>query len=45
MYRLVASDMDETFLDSGHEVPETNIEAIRELRKLGCLFVPASGRA
>lgn len=45
MYRLVASDMDETFLDSGHEVPETNIEALRELRKLGCLFVPASGRA
>lgn len=45
MYRLVASDMDETFLGTDHEVPEANIEAIRGLRELGCLFVPASGRA
>jgi Cof subfamily protein (haloacid dehalogenase superfamily) len=45
MYKLVASDMDETFLGSDHEVPQANIKAIRELRRLGCLFVPASGRA
>lgn len=45
MYKLVASDMDETFLDSNHEVPQTNVEAIRQMRQLGCLFVPASGRA
>ena len=34
MYRLVASDMDETFLNSDHEVPEANIWAIREHRAL-----------
>lgn len=45
MYRIVASDMDETLLNSAHEVPAANIEAMRELRELGCLFVPASGRS
>ncbi len=45
VYRLVASDMDQTLLDSNHEVPQANIDAMREMRKLGCLFVPASGRA
>lgn len=45
MYRLVASDMDQTFLGSDHKVPQANIEAIRQMRELGCLFVPASGRA
>lgn len=45
MYRIVASDMDETLLDDAHKVPEANILAMRELKELGCLFVPASGRA
>ena len=45
MYRLVASDMDETFLDSAHAIPQANIDAVRELREDGVLFVPASGRA
>lgn len=45
MYRIVASDMDETFLASDHTVPQANIDAIARLRELGCLFVPASGRA
>lgn len=44
MYRIVASDMDETFLAHDGSVPSANIEAIRRLRELGCLFVPASGR-
>lgn len=44
MYRIVASDMDETFLARDGSVPPANIEAIRRLRELGCLFVPASGR-
>ncbi|WP_165443525.1 HAD family hydrolase [Olsenella sp. Marseille-P4559] len=37
--------MDQTFLGSDHKVPQANIEAIRQMRELGCLFVPASGRA
>lgn len=44
MYRIVASDMDETFLAHDGSIPPANIEAIRRLRELGCLFVPASGR-
>ncbi|EHF01528.1 hypothetical protein HMPREF1008_01152 [Olsenella sp. oral taxon 809 str. F0356] len=45
MYKIVASDMDDTFLASDHSVPAANVEAIRRLRELGCLFVPSSGRA
>lgn len=44
MYRIVASDMDETFLAHDGSLPPANIAAIRRLRELGCLFVPASGR-
>lgn len=44
MYRLVASDMDETFLDSNHAVPPANLRALRRMRELGVLFVPSSGR-
>ena len=45
MYKLVASDMDETFLAHDHSIPQANIDAIRRMRKLGVLFVPASGRS
>ena len=44
MYRLVASDMDETFLDGEHKIPPANLDALRHLRELGVLFVPSSGR-
>ena len=44
MYRLVASDMDETFLDGEHKIPSANLDALRHLRELGVLFVPSSGR-
>ena len=44
MYRLVASDMDETFLDADHAIPEANLRALRRMRELGVLFVPSSGR-
>ncbi len=44
MYRLVASDMDETFLDAAHAVPPANVDAIARMRELGVLFVPSSGR-
>lgn len=44
VYRLVASDMDETFLDSNHAIPPANLRALRRMRELGVLFVPSSGR-
>lgn len=44
MYRVIASDMDETFLDRGHAIPPANIDAIARMREQGMLFVPASGR-
>ena len=44
MYRLVASDMDETFLGEHHRIPEANLEALRRMREAGVLFVPSSGR-
>lgn len=44
MYKLIASDLDETFLDSAHRIPAPNIDALKRLRELGVLFVPSSGR-
>ncbi|MBE5077872.1 HAD hydrolase family protein, partial [Anaerotignum lactatifermentans] len=44
MYRLIASDMDETFLGAGHAVPAANIAALERMRALGILFIPSSGR-
>ena len=44
MYRLVVSDMDETFLDANHAIPPANLRALRRMRELGVLFVPSSGR-
>ncbi|MDO4797781.1 MAG: HAD family hydrolase [Coriobacteriales bacterium] len=45
MYRIVATDMDETFLAFDHTVPQANVDAILRMREQGVLFVPASGRA
>ena len=45
MYRIVATDMDETFLAADHSVPQANVDAILAMRECGVLFVPASGRA
>ncbi|WP_154027439.1 HAD-IIB family hydrolase [Olsenella uli] len=44
MYKLIASDMDETFLDKTHRIPAANLEALATLKQLGVLFVPSSGR-
>lgn len=44
MYELVATDMDETFLDHDHQIPEANIRAMQRMKELGVLFVPSSGR-
>ena len=44
MYRLIASDMDETFLGAGHRLAPANVRALERLHELGVLFVPSSGR-
>lgn len=44
VYRLIASDMDETFLGERHRIPEANLAALERLKELGVLFVPSSGR-
>lgn len=44
MYKIVASDMDETFLDGRHQIPAPNLGALARMRELGVLFVPSSGR-
>lgn len=44
MYRLIASDLDETLLDDSHHVPERVRAAISAARELGVRFVPATGR-
>lgn len=44
MYRIVASDLDETLLDDTHHVPERVRRAIAAARELGVRFVPATGR-
>ena len=44
MIRIVATDMDETFLAHDHSIPQANIDACLKMREAGVLFVPASGR-
>ena len=44
MYRLIASDLDETLLDSEHRIPERVRLAIAAARERGARFVPATGR-
>ncbi|WP_282709979.1 Cof-type HAD-IIB family hydrolase [Lancefieldella sp. Marseille-Q7238] len=43
-YKLIASDLDETLLDSNHCLPENARKAILAARNKGVKFVPASGR-
>ncbi len=44
MYRIVASDMDETFIGHDHKVQPANYEAVRLMREDGVKFVVATGR-
>ncbi len=44
-YKIVASDLDGTLLNSEMEVGENNLSAIEKMNKAGVYFVPASGRA
>lgn len=44
MYRIVASDMDETFIGHDHQVAPGNYEAVRLMQEAGVKFVVATGR-
>lgn len=44
MIKLVAVDLDGTFLNSKREVSKHNIETIKQLQKMGVKFVTNSGR-
>jgi hypothetical protein len=44
MYRILASDMDETFIGAGYTVHPDNLKAIAEMEPAGCMFVVATGR-
>ncbi len=43
-YRLVASDMDGTLLTSDKRISEKNLEAIRRIADMGCMFCLSTGR-
>jgi len=44
MYKLIASDLDETLLKLDRTISEEDKEAIRWCRENGIYFVPATGR-
>ena len=44
-YKIVASDLDGTLLNSNSELSAENAEAIRLLTERGVVFVPATGRS
>lgn len=44
MIKLVAVDLDGTFLNSKRQVSKQNIDTIKQLQKLGVKFVTNSGR-
>jgi len=44
MYKLIASDMDETLLNDDHEICQRNIDLIMKAKEKGIKFVPATGR-
>lgn len=43
-YRLIACDLDETLLNSHHQVCQRNKELIQKAKTMGVKFVPATGR-
>lgn len=44
MYKLIASDLDETLLDDDHQIPQRVIDAVAAAEKVGARFVPSTGR-
>ena len=43
-YKLVAVDLDGTFLNSNSDIPQKNIDAAKKLTDNGCIFVIITGR-
>lgn len=43
-YKMLVTDVDDTFLTDDHEITKENREAVMELQKNGVIFVLASGR-
>ncbi len=44
MYKIITCDLDETLLDSNHQIPTRVKAAVAAARERGVRFVPASGR-
>ena len=44
MYRIIATDLDETMLNDDHQVSQKDIETINRLTEMGVKFVLATGR-
>ncbi|RII36575.1 HAD family phosphatase [Clostridium chromiireducens] len=44
MIKLIASDMDGTLLNSNHEIPKENLEAIKKAQEMGVKFAISTGR-
>ena len=44
MYKIIACDLDETLLNSDHQVSNQDIETINKLTEMGVKFVLATGR-
>ena len=44
-YKIIATDLDGTLLNSQGTVSEENLAAIHEMTEMGVFFVPSSGRA
>ena len=43
-YKIIASDLDGTLLNSSSEISKENIDAINNLNEKGVAFVPCTGR-
>lgn len=44
MYKIIASDLDETLLDDHHQICQLNKDRIHQASMLGVKFVPCTGR-
>ncbi len=44
MYRIIACDLDETLLNSDHQVSDKDVETIARMTEMGVKFVLATGR-
>lgn len=43
-YKLIAVDLDGTFLNSNSDISQKNIDTVKKLTNEGCIFVIITGR-